>query len=161
MPRLWNMPFSLLILQKILKRKKSGQKILQLLQKDRDLFLPPKERNLAAHRRYRCLRVCGFTYNIPFGKTFYFLLERQIFLKDSKTPEKKPGNRPRRVPPRHPIRNGEICRLYMRFDRTEQAQDSLVIKCRGDTLHYKNQDSLMYSGTEYKDITYERFKTYL
>lgn len=46
--------------------------------------------------------------------------------------------------------DGETCHIYMRFDKTDSTQDNLTSKCRMDnTLHYKNQDDLFYSGAEY------------
>lgn len=46
--------------------------------------------------------------------------------------------------------DGDICHLYMRFDRTDLQQNGMVNKCRVDnTLHYKNQDDLLYSNAEY------------
>lgn len=48
------------------------------------------------------------------------------------------------------LSDGEVCHIYMRFDKTDSAQNTIVSKCRMDnTLHYKNQDSLFYSGAEY------------
>lgn len=45
---------------------------------------------------------------------------------------------------------GETCHIYMRFDKTDSTQNNLTSKCRMDnTLHYKNQDDLFYSGAEY------------
>ncbi len=46
--------------------------------------------------------------------------------------------------------DGNTCGLFMRFDKTDSAQNSLTSKCRVDNyLHYKNQDDLLYSGAEY------------
>ena len=43
-----------------------------------------------------------------------------------------------------------LCHIYMRFDRAASVQNALTSKCRMDnTLHYKNQDDLFYSGAEY------------
>lgn len=46
--------------------------------------------------------------------------------------------------------DGKLCHIYMQFDKTATAQNTLTSKCRMDnTLHYKNQDDLIYSGAEY------------
>lgn len=53
--------------------------------------------------------------------------------------------------------DGDICHLYMRFDRTDLTQNNMVNKCRVDNyLHYKKQDDLLYSNAEY--ILYEELR---
>lgn len=53
--------------------------------------------------------------------------------------------------------DGEICRLYIEFDRKNWNPDVAENKCRVDNyLHYKQQDDLLYSNAEY--VLYEEMR---